>query len=368
METFTVRLKDKDQSYPIYVGQKSLLSLGKFLRKHTLKGRVVLVTNPTVGALYARPVRKALEQEGYGTTLFEVPDGEEYKSLETARDLFKDLVEAGTDRETIIAALGGGVIGDLAGFVAATWLRGVPFIQLPTTLVGQVDSSIGGKVGVDLPEGKNLVGAFYQPRLVVIDPVVLFTLPDRELRCGLSETIKAGIIGDPSILTVIEKQRDGIFRKHADVLEDLILRALKVKMDIVTRDPYEQKQRKILNLGHTFAHALETATGYETYHHGEAVSIGIIGACLLAEGELKFPRKWTDRLRYLFGEVGLPITHSQDPGDLLAVMGADKKKKRGKLVFVLPQKIGRVVVQEGIANNRILNALERLQEDRLWQK
>jgi 3-dehydroquinate synthase len=275
--------------------------------------------------------------------------------------LYAALVATGVDRRSVVVALGGGVVGDLAGFVAATYMRGIPYVQVPTTLLAAVDSSVGGKVAVDLPEGKNLVGAFYQPRLVVIDPEVLASLPPRELRAGLAEVVKHGVILDAEFFAYVEAHADGILAQEAAVLAAVIRRCCELKARVVSADERDEGLRAILNYGHTFAHALETVTGYQRFRHGEAVALGMVAASLLAEEMGKVAPEVTRRqvalLRRLGLEVRLPAEFRLD--ELLACFRRDKKTLSGRLRFVLPVGLGEVEVVAEPGEELIGRALER---------
>ena len=281
------------------------------------------------------------------------PDGEAYKTLATVGDLYHALAEAKVARDEAIIALGGGVIGDMAGFVAATWLRGVPFIQIPTSLLSMVDASVGGKVAVDLPEGKNLVGAFKQPELVLIDPEVLSTLPAAEFRSGLAEVVKSGIIGDPLLFTQL--MGDG-----PSTLSDMIAGSVRVKAELVQRDPYEMGDRAWLNLGHTFGHALELVSGF-ALRHGEGVSIGIVAAAALSERLGTCEPGVEQRLKEMLGRLGLPTHYAFDEDRVLRAMGTDKKRRGRSLRFVVIEQIGKVSLIEGVGEEDVRAALKAVQ-------
>jgi 3-dehydroquinate synthase len=313
--------------------------------------RVFTITNDTVGPLYGVGLHAALPD----STLLTIPDGEKYKTLETARDLYERLLETGADRHCVILALGGGVIGDLAGFVAATYLRGVRLIQAPTTLLAMVDASIGGKVGVDLPQGKNLVGAFKDPIAIVQDPGVLQTLPEVERRCGLAEIIKAGLIGDAELFDLLCRQPD------ADT-QTLIEGAVAVKVHIVEKDREERGQRAWLNLGHTFGHAIEVVSGYQV-KHGLAVAIGLHAAAHLSEKLGMLNSSVTEQLRATLTTHGLPLTHAYSPEALLEAMQTDKKRRDGKLRFALLKGVGKPVLRDDVPESMLRETLEDVYAD-----
>ena len=331
------------RSYSILIGHGLLQSAGTIIKKIPGLGKKVgLITNPTVGPLYANLVISSLEKEGYTVSQFTIPDGEKYKSLDTARDLYSKLISNGFDRDSFLIALGGGVIGDLTGFVAATYMRGIPFIQVPTTLEAQVDASVGGKVAVDLPEGKNLVGTFYQPRTVIIDPETLKTLPCREISSGLAEVIKYGIIIDEEFFSYLEDNIQKVFSFDATVLEHIITCSCEIKAKVVSKDEEDKGLRGILNYGHTIGHALETLTGYEALRHGEGVAIGMIGAAQIANHLKMVDINLVNRLTDLIKSIGLPssIDSAISVDKIIQTMYKDKKVKDGNLIFVLPEKIG----------------------------
>jgi shikimate kinase / 3-dehydroquinate synthase len=295
-----------------------------------------VITNPTVEEHWAAVLVTSLAKAGFEPHLYLVPDGEGHKTLATAGKLFRRLAEDRLARDEAVVALGGGVIGDLAGFVAATWLRGVPFIQVPTSLLAMVDASVGGKVAVDLPQGKNLVGAFKAPALVLADPLVLRTLPGVEFRCGLAEIAKAAVIGDPALF----EQMAG---SGPSSLTGMIADAVRVKVRIVERDPFESGERAWLNLGHTFGHALELISGYRL-RHGEAVALGMIAASEMSAALGRCDRTLPVRIHRLVERLGLPVEVAFDLDDALDAMGTDKKRRGRGLRFVLPARIGQVEV------------------------
>jgi 3-dehydroquinate synthase len=291
----------------------------------------------------------------------EAPDGEAYKTLATVSNLYAGLAAARAGRDEPVVALGGGVIGDMAGFVAATWLRGVPVVQIPTSLLAMVDASVGGKVAVDLPQGKNLVGAFKQPCLVLADTATLATLPAAQLRCGLAEIIKAGLIADPALFAGFEAASGEAAQAGGELLIRRVAASVRVKARIVSRDPFEQGDRAWLNLGHTFGHALELLSGF-TLLHGEAVAIGTVAA---AELSLRLGLCSPDlpaRVRRAMAGQGLPAAHRFDPSAALAAMGTDKKRRGGRLRFVVIEAPGRVRVAEDAPEGDVLAALAATQE------
>ena len=343
MERVEVDLGAK--SYKILIGEDVMPNLGESIRKLVPGERLLLVTNPTVRKLYGEKVLSSLEQAGFMVTVDEVPDGEQSKSMEMAQRLYDSAFNARLDRQCGIVALGGGVIGDLTGFVAATYMRGVPFIQVPTTLLAQVDSSVGGKVAVNHPKGKNIIGAFYQPRLVASDISVLRSLPEREYRAGMAEVIKYGIIWDANFFDFLEHNLDRINAMESRALEHIIKASCFIKARVVEQDETEQGLRAILNLGHTFGHAFEALTGYKQYVHGEAVAVGTVSAAMLAEKLGLLKPSETGRIQSLIAALGLPVTFTGlAVEDIIESMYHDKKVLGGKIRFVLPAAIGRVKI------------------------
>ncbi len=341
--------------YQIHLGKGLLARVGELARQQGLGGRVALVTNPTVGDLYAPTVVVSLRKAGLEPVICQAPDGEAYKTLDTVSSLYDQFIIGGLDRYGAVLALGGGVIGDLAGFAAATYMRGVPLVQLPTTLLAMVDASVGGKVAVDHPRGKNLIGAFKQPELVVIDPLALATLDEAEMRSGWAEVIKTGVIGSPSLFKQLEERGD-------EPSLPLIIEAVRVKVAIVEEDPYEKGRRAVLNLGHTFGHALEVLSGF-TLRHGEAVSIGLVAAARTAVALGLCDETVEGRLVALLQRFGLPTRYEgYEPVEIWRAMATDKKRRGKKLRFVLPRAIGQVEVSDQAPQAVVLEVLERLRK------
>jgi len=350
-------------AYPIRVGPGLLARLGAILRElspgERFSSRCALITNPCVGEWYTERTVESLRAAGFEPCIIQIPDGERFKTLDTVCQVYDQLIEAQLDRRSMILALGGGVIGDLAGFAAATFLRGVPLVQLPTTLLAMVDASLGGKVAVDHPRGKNLIGAFKQPQAVVADVDTLDTLPNKEWRSGMAEVIKHGIIGDAGLFEMLEEGRKSEIRNRKSEIGGWIKRAIRVKVEIVTRDPFERNERVKLNLGHTFGHALEKLSDYEM-RHGDAVAIGMMCAARLAVRLGMCDSDLVARLERLLSATGLP---TRVPGALpaeaiLDAMGTDKKREDGQLRFVLPRALGDVTVVDGVAREQVMEAIE----------
>ncbi len=336
--------------YDVLIGRGVLAELPALLAERNLVGQVAIVSDEHVAATWAEPLRQALAGAGQGAAVIVLPSGEAHKTLATVARIYEALVAAGIDRNGSVLALGGGVIGDMAGFAAATYLRGVAFVQAPTSLLAMVDASVGGKVGVDLPQGKNLVGAFKQPRLVAIDPEVLASLPAAEFRNGLAEVVKHGVIADPELFAQLEGE-------GPEAIESLLARALRVKIAIVQRDPYEHGERAFLNLGHTFAHAFEQVSHYAV-PHGQAVALGVVAAAHLAADRGACAPELPARITAVMARLGLSVTLSgYDPAAILQAMATDKKRQAGRLRFVLPHAIGQVELHDDVTPQQVLEAL-----------
>jgi 3-dehydroquinate synthase len=340
MQTLTVNLGDR--SYPIYVGDGILSQAGELLQRAGLSGKVAVVTNSTVGRLYLETIRRALTQRGFEFVPVYVPDGEEHKNQASLAIIYDSLVSARLERKSCVLALGGGVIGDLAGFAAATFLRGVPYVQIPTTLLAQVDSSVGGKTGVNHRDGKNLIGAFYQPRLVLIDVAALATLPRRELVAGLAEVIKYGVIKDGALFRLLETEGDRLVNLDGELLIQVITTSCAIKAHVVEQDEREDDYRAVLNFGHTIGHALEAATGYREFLHGEAVAIGMAQATKISMRHGFCDSQCLERICKLIEKTGLPtdLPKSVKNESLVQGMEVDKKSAGGKIKFVVCAGIG----------------------------
>ena len=342
MQTLHVDLGQR--SYPIHIGP-GLLSQADLLVPHLLQPRVVIVTNTVVAPLYLDVMRAALQAQQVDVIPVILPDGEKYKNWETLNLIFDALLTHRVERKTTLLALGGGVIGDLTGFAAASYQRGVPFIQVPTTLLSQVDSSVGGKTGINHPLGKNMIGAFYQPQVVLADTETLNTLPDRELSAGLAEVIKYGLIGDLPFLEWLEMNMPKLRARDSQALQYAIARSCQNKADVVAADERESGVRAHLNLGHTFGHAIETGMGYGNWLHGEAVGAGMVMAAVASQRMGWLSEADVARTRDLIRAAGLPdVAPDLGVDAYLDFMGHDKKVESGKLRFVLLKKLGEATV------------------------
>jgi len=356
------RVKLEENSYEVLIGANIYPQLGGYLRKMGFKGNAVMITNPIVQKLYGEYVQQLLFKDGFGISTFTVEDGEAYKSLESAMQLYGALCNMRAERSTLIIALGGGVIGDLAGFVAATYLRGLPLVHLPTTLLAQVDSSIGGKVAVDLNNYKNIVGAFYQPKLVMADIAVLKTLPEIEVNNGLAEIIKYGVIRDPHLFTFAGLNLRMIKGFEPSVLQEVISQSAAIKAEIVSEDEKDIGARNVLNYGHTVGHAIEAVSGFNI-KHGSAVAVGMVVAGRIAVSMGKFNKMEFLKIKETLESAGLPsslqsLNLGLRPEDVLEAMKYDKKIIDGKSRFVLPRSIGSVFIADSVPTAVVKQALE----------
>jgi 3-dehydroquinate synthase len=334
-----------ERSYAIKIGPGLLDTLGRECGRVGLGKRCAIISDAKVAPLFGRKVKESLARAGFEPEMVVVPAGETSKSVKWVEKCYDPLAAHRLERKSFVVALGGGVVGDLAGFVAATYLRGIPFVQVPTTLLAQVDSSVGGKVGVNLKAGKNLVGAFHQPRLVLCDLDTLRTLPMREFRAGLAEVIKYGIIYDARLFARLERDLQKLLRRDPKVLSGVVARCCEIKAEVVAQDETESGLRAILNFGHTIGHALEAISHYGKYLHGEAISIGQIAAAKLSAEILGLSGKDVERIRNLLDRAGLPTNLALNQGQrkkLFAAMKLDKKVSAGEIKFVLARRIGEV--------------------------
>ncbi len=357
----TLPLDLGERSYPIYIGS-GLLGQADLLNKHIAGSRVAIVTNETVGPLYLERVRVHVADRH--PVIVTLPDGEQYKTLEVLNRIFDALLAARCDRRTTVIALGGGVIGDMAGFAAASYQRGVPFVQVPTTLLSQVDSSVGGKTGVNHPLGKNMIGAFYQPRAVIIDTDTLNTLPDRELASGLAEVIKYGLIRDPEFFAWLEANLDKLQARDPEALAFAIHRSCRNKAEVVAADERESGVRATLNLGHTFGHAIETGMGYGKWLHGEAIAAGMVMAADLSRRLGWLTPADTARIEKLIRRTRLPVRApgSLSPARFLELMAVDKKVLDGRLRLVLLKHLGEAVVTDEYPRSELEATLASMRE------
>jgi len=337
-----------DRAYPIHVGAGALDRIGAIVA--AISRRAVVVSNATVSAHWLVPIRSSLAAAGVGNEVLLVPDGETHKNWATLQDVLTRLLEIRAERSTVLIALGGGVVGDLAGFAAAIYQRGMPFVQVPTTLLAQVDSSVGGKTGINHALGKNMIGAFYQPRAVLIDTECLRTLPDRELSAGLAEVIKYGAIRDPQFFSWLEANIDALLKREPEPLLHAVFESCRIKAGIVAADEREAGERALLNFGHTFGHAIETAAGYGVWLHGEAVATGMILAAKLSERATGLPAADRARLEVLTVRARLPV--APPPLTLSRwrdLIARDKKVEGGEVRFILLSALGRAIVTSDVS-------------------
>lgn len=347
--------------YSVLVGRGLLSSTGRLMKEAGLDGAVRLVADETVFALYGAALEEGLRSDGFAVASFLLPAGETSKSLESASRLYDWMIDLGTERRDLVLALGGGVVGDLAGFVAATVLRGLRLVQLPTSLLAQVDSSVGGKVAVNHPRGKNLIGAFYPPSLVVADPATLSSLPPRELSAALGEVVKMAAIMDAPFFDELEAQGEGLLRAESEAMEEIVAHTVRLKAQVVQADEKEAGLRAVLNYGHTIGHGVEVAAGYSRYRHGEAVAIGMVGAAQVALDLGMIDGATARRQERLLSRLDLPIRCPDVAVDRVwEAMLRDKKASQGKLAWVLPEGIGRVAVRRDVPVDLVKRVLEML--------
>ena len=361
MQTLTVALGDR--SYPIHIGA-GLIHQSDLIAVNLPQRKVAVVTNETIAPLYLATLTSALKSGGIEVVSIVLPDGEAYKNWETLNRIFDALLTNRCERKTTLIALGGGVIGDLTGFAAAVYLRGVPFIQVATTLLAQVDSAVGGKTAINHPLGKNMIGAFYQPRVVLADTETLDTLPERELAAGIAEIIKYGLIRDPDFFEWLENNVARLLARDPEALAYAVERSCRNKAEIVTLDEHEHDVRTLLNLGHTFGHAIEAGLGYGTWLHGEAVAAGTVLAAELSQQMGLIPRRDVARVVELLARAKLPVS-SPDLGveRYLDLMGHDKKVVGGKIRFVLLKRIGEAFVTDLVPDAALREILRRRTAD-----
>jgi len=364
-----IKVDLKENSYNIIVGSDILAGLGDIIKSENWGKDVFIITDPLVNDLYGDELRKGLKGLNHHT--LEIPRGEKYKTLKTMRDLYDQLVKHSAHRDALIVSLGGGVIGDIAGFLAATYMRGINYIQVPTTLLAQVDAAIGGKTGVNHPKGKNLIGSFYQPKLVYIDVKTISTLAARELRTGLAEVVKYGVIKDAEFFKFLEANHHHLntnafesfdtLRAALKLWQTIVAESAKIKAWVVEKDEKESGLRMILNFGHTFAHAIETLTKYKAYNHGEAVAIGMVAASFTALKVGILEEKELVRIIGLLESLGLPTEVEKIPCEkIIKIMELDKKVKSDKVRYVLPEKIGKVVVRDDVPIKIVKQALKEI--------
>lgn len=362
----TVRVELGERTYPILIGRGLIGRQDSFLPYLSGPSSPVsrsapvaaVVTDTTVGRYYLKPLAALLAANGVRVVEVILPNGEEHKHWQTLKLIYDALLQARCDRQVTLIALGGGVIGDLTGFAAATYQRGVPFIQVPTTLLAQVDSSVGGKTGINHPAGKNMIGAFHQPRAVIADLATLDTLPERELKAGMAEVIKHGFIRDETYVSFLEQNMAKLLAHDAEALAQAIRRSIQIKAEVVAVDEREQGLRALLNFGHTFGHAIEAAMGYGVWLHGEAVAAGMVLATELSQRMGLLDTAAVARVRALIALAGLPVTPPRiEPARFVELMAHDKKSSGGKVRYILLDAIGRAGVRADVPDSLVLQTL-----------
>jgi len=361
----------KDEEYNIYIEKGILSNLDEYLSKIIKNKRVIVITNPLVNSLYGTKLLSTLKKGEFSTDFIEVPDGEKYKCISSANYLYDELLKRKADRSTGLIALGGGVTGDLTGFVAATYMRGLSLVHIPTTLLAQIDSSIGGKVAVDHPLAKNIIGSFYQPKAVFIDPEVLSTLSDKDIKNGIVEAVKIAVIKSPVFFKWLESNIYQLLNRDIDILCELIKKSVKFKVDVVLEDPWETGLRKILNFGHSIGHALEVEAGYQDLSHGEAVALGMLVETKIARNRGICSDEFEEQIKYI-----LAILYSSQPSRskesksvfkyvrnidynrIWETLTLDKKNIQGEIRFILPRAPGEVILVDDINREEVIKALE----------
>lgn len=357
MEKLRVELGER--SYEILIDRGNLSFIGERLLRFSISKKIGIISNPKVSELYGQKVISSLQKEGFEPFIILIPDGEHYKDYFWAYHILTQLLEFGFDRGSFLIALGGGVIGDITGFVASIYMRGISYIQIPTTLLAQVDSSVGGKTAVNHPLGKNMIGTFWQPSLVWIDVDTLESLPEREFVSGLAEVIKYGIIWDKEFFEFLEINRAKILKKDKDLLISIIKRACEIKAEVVSKDERESSLRAILNYGHTIGHAIETLTGYSSYLHGEAISIGMVYEAKLSSMLGFLDKESFEKIRNTLKDFGLPVNLpiNMDSAAMLKTILLDKKNIEGKIRMVIPESIGKMKINFEISGEDLKKVL-----------
>lgn len=350
-------------SYDVWIGERLIEMLSPFLAAGKRYSRALIVSDRNVGKLYQESLLTVFRKAGIPTDTYCIPPGEISKSLAEAEKIYTRAIETGLDRQSVIVALGGGVVGDLAGFIAATYMRGISFLQVPTSLLAQVDSSVGGKVAVNHSRGKNLIGAFYQPEGVFIDLSMLDTLPEREIYTGLGEIVKYGVIYDGDFFQYLENNAAKILRRERAVLEHIVFRSCEIKATVVSQDEKESGLRQILNFGHTLGHAIEKETGYVRYNHGEAIAAGMMGAAYISAFLGLIDASAVKRLAALLERLHLPVAvQGCDADNIYADIFHDKKTVRGKVNWILMENIGRVAGFDNVPENIVKQAIGQILE------
>jgi 3-dehydroquinate synthase len=370
VKEITVKITE-DKEYKVCIKKGILINLDEHLSKTIENKRIIIITNSLVNCLYGVKLLSSLKKGVFNLNLIdliEIPDGEKYKSLSTVKYLYDELLKRKADRTTTLIALGGGVIGDLTGFVAATYMRGLPLVHIPTTLLAQVDSSIGGKVAVDHPLAKNIIGSFYQPKAVYTDPEVLQTLSDMDIENGIAEAIKIAVIKSPAFFKWLEKNMNQLLKKHKDLLCELVKEAVSLKVDIVLKDPWESGLRKVLNFGHSIGHALEVRAEYQDLSHGEAVTLGMLTETKIARNRGMCSEEFKEKIREILSflhkrESIFKYIKNIDYNQFWGTLTLDKKNYQGRMTFILPEALGKVSLIDNITKEEVIKALEELKKE-----
>lgn len=356
-----------ENSYSIHIIPEGLKHIGEKVSNLKIGKKILVVSNPEIFDYYGQITIDSLQKQGFEVNYHLIRAGENYKHLDSIAQVYDTALKYRLERNSTMVALGGGVIGDMTGFAAATWLRGINFIQIPTSLLAMVDASVGGKTGVNHPQGKNLIGAFYQPKLVLIDPIVLKTLPEREFKAGMAEVIKYGVIWDKTLFEALEQAQsiDSLNNLDEVLLSDILTRSCQAKADVVSQDEKESNIRAILNYGHTIGHAVESLTNYETFVHGEAVAIGMAMAGKIAVKMGLWSAEEAQRQDKLILKAGLPTTIPDylEIDDIISHLLLDKKVKDGKVRFILPETIGKVTILDSVTDDLIKTTLGAIDLD-----
>ena len=353
-------------SYSIYVVNNGLSSVGDKLKELKIGKKILVVSNPEIFNYYGQTTIDSLQKVGFQVNYHLIPAGESYKNYNSISQVFDRALECKLERNSTMVALGGGVVGDMTGFASATWLRGMNFVQVPTSLLAMVDASVGGKTGINHPQGKNLIGAFHQPKLVLIDPTVLKTLPEREFKAGMAEVVKYGVIWDKDLFEQLEEasRLDSLNNIESSLLNEILSRSCQAKADVVAQDEKESGLRAILNYGHTIGHAIESLTNYDTFVHGEAVAMGMVAAGRIAVAMNLWSEVETQRQDNLLKKIGLPtkIPNYLEVEKIIDHLQNDKKVKDGKVRFVLPTEIGKVIITDQVTNDILSKVVPMIME------